>query len=222
MPRPPAKKKRARPVRRRPRRQFKARPKRALTSIPEHMTCRLIYAVPQMGTTVTSTPGSWTGYFNPYDILNNSSYAQPRFWDQMAVLYEKYRVNGLGWEIDCAALTGTSYFAIGCFPHNYMPPLSNLKAFREDPRYKIYITSLNRGPLKIRGYRSLASVEDMTKSAVRNDDMYNAATNASVTNKAQIRITWQALDEATSYNHWIQAKLIFYITFYQLKLPAAS
>ena len=191
--------------------------------IPERMNVALSYNFGQIGTTTSTTPGTYT--INPtnlYDLLNDSTYKQPRFFDQLAAMYNRYRVNAFKWEVEFAALTGTSYLAVGQLPHDVTVATNSLKAFQEDPRFKIYITSLNKGPIKRKGFRTIASIEDVPKSVVRTDDAYNAETTASVTYKPTLQLKWQGLDETASYGHWIQGHIICYAIFYQVKQPSAS
>lgn len=191
--------------------------------LPEHLHTKITYSIGQIGSTTTTTIGEKIFYVNNiFDLLNNSAYAQPRYFDQLATLYQRYRVNACRYELDCAPLSGSSFFAVGFFPSTYSPPASSLKICQEDNRYRMTIASLNSGATKIRGFRSIASIEDVPKRVIRDDDSYSADVTASVTNKTQLRILWQSLDETQNYGHWIQGRLTFYTTFYQLKLPAQS
>lgn len=198
-------------------------PKQLGPSLPEHLTTKITLATGQIGTSTTTTMATKTYNFtNLYDLLNDSTYLQPRYFDQLSLIYNRYRVNAVRWEFELSALTGSSYFAIGCFPHDYTPAASNFKALQEDNRWKIYTTSLNKGPLHIKGFKTTAATEDVPKRVIHDDDSYSAEVNSSVVYKPFIRLAWQALDETASYGHWIQGRLTFYTTFYQLKLPSAS
>lgn len=196
---------------------------RQVSSLKERQTCALIYATGQTGSTTTTTPGTVTYYINNlFDVTNDSTYKQPRYFDQMAALYNMYRVNAIGYKFDVAALTGSSWFAVGLVPHDYTLSTNSFKSLQEDPRFKIYTTSLNRGPLVIRGFRTIHSIEDIPKNQLHVDDSYSSMVNASVTYKPQLRLYWQSLDETQAYGHWIQGQLTFYTTFFQLKQPTAS
>lgn len=198
-------------------------PRQLGPTLPEHLTTKLTYCIGQIGTSTTTTAGGQIFYINNmYDILSDSSLKQPRFYDQLSAMYVRHRVNAIRWELEFSPLTGTSYLAVGCLPHDYSPPATNLKAFQEDYRYKIYITSTNRGPIKVKGFRSIASIDDVTKRQIHDDDSYSAETNQAVAFKPTLRTYWQSLDETQSYGHWLQGRLTFYATFYQLKLPVAS
>lgn len=193
------------------------------SSIPEHLQTALIYNTGQIGSTTTTTPGGFVIYVNNlYDLFNNSAYTQPRMFDQLAALYQKYRVNAVKVEIMCSELTGSGYFAHGFFQHDYTASNNNLKSMAEDCRYRIVTTSSNKGPMNLRAYRKLHSVEDITPRQYREDDNYQAAVNASTTFKPQFRLYFQALDETTSHGFWVQCRFVFYTTFFQLKQPSAS
>lgn len=216
---------RRRPLRKRPIRRTRKmglrRPVRS--SIPEHQYCKLIYYTGQIGATTTTTPAQVTYYINDiFDLKNDSSYKQPRFFDQMASLYQKYRVNAVKYEFDFAPLSGSSYVACGFFPASYGGTGPDRKAFEEDPRWRLSLSSTNRGPIKIKGYKSIAAIEDVPTRVVRDDDSYNAKVIEAPFTKPEFRIAFQALDETQSYGHWLNGRLTFYTTFYQLKQPAIS
>lgn len=193
------------------------------TSLPEHMNCRLTYYSGQQGATTTTSPSVYTVYVTDiYDLMGDSTYKQPRYFDQLAALYQRYRVNAVKYEFDFSPLTGSSYVAHGLFPDNFSSTTVGKKTFEEDPRWRIMVSSTNRGPIKVRGYKSIAAIEDIPKRVIRDDDSYNPQVTEPPTRKPSLRIGFQALDEATSYGHWLNGKIVFYCTFFQLKQPSAS
>lgn len=217
--------KRRKPIRRMPRRKMGV-VKRAMNSrasIPEHMRCKLSYYTGQIGATTTTTPATALYYINDiFDLKGDSSYAQPRFFDQMAALYQQYRVHAISWDFDFAPLSGSSYIASGCFPDQFQPTTAGKKTFEEDPRWRLQLSSTNRGPIKVKGFRSIAAIEDVPKRTIRDDDSYTARTDAAPYKKPQFRLGFQSVDETQSYGHWLNGKITFYVTFFQLKQPTAS
>lgn len=193
------------------------------TTIPEHQTVWLTYYTGQLGATTTTTPATATYYINDvFDLKNDSSYKQPRFYDQMALLYQSYRVVAVKYDMEFSPLSGSSYIAHGFFPTSYGGTGPDKKAFEEDPRWKINLTSTNRGPIRIRGQKTIAAIEDVPMKVITYDDSYNAKVIEAPFKKPELRFAFQALDETQSYGHWLNGKIMFLTTFYQVKQPAIS
>jgi len=120
---------------------------------------------------------------------------QPYGFDQLAAIYNRYRVIATSYVINC--YSGTSPIRFGCLPCNDNPPnFSNMSELAENPRSRFRIQLPNGSTQTITGKTYIPSLCGRTKAQYMADDRYQAQTSGSPQELALLFITAQTLADA--------------------------
>lgn len=119
----------------------------------------------------------------PYQLRLNSIFDpnltgvghQPYGFDQLALLYNRYRVYACKWNLRFQTYTAGVNYYLCAFPSNDPPSsISNFDDIREKPRSKYVMQMSGNTPVTLRGKISLPSLTGRTKSQYMADDRYQA------------------------------------------------
>lgn len=124
---------------------------------------------------------------------------QPYGFDQLAALYNRYRVIACSYVVSCYA--GGSPIRYSVLPCNAIPPINNVSEMCENPRSRFMLQYPGGNTTMIKGKTYLPALVGRTKAQYMADDRYQAEKNASPQELALLFITCQTMaDAATTAN----------------------
>lgn len=130
-----------------------------------------------------------------FDPNRTGSGHQPYGFDQLATLYNRYRVISCSYAINC--YSGTTPVRFGCLPCNESPPnFSNMSELCENPRARWKVQIPNGSTQTLAGRVYIPALTGRTKAQYMADDRYQAAVNASPNELALLWITAQSVADA--------------------------
>lgn len=196
-----------------------------LSIVPDRYFTKLNYADHRQAASGGATSGlqqyRGNGIFDP-DFTNTGG--QPRGYDQLALLYQYYRVFASKIKVRYASATGiptgqsigSLMLAAGDLSSSVSTASDPLKEC-ELPRTKAKIfrygsTDQPMGEIK-RMYKT-KNIWGLNKEAVANDDTFAAAITANPTNQWYWSIIWRNGDDATALNLFIWVQLTYYCEFF--------
>lgn len=191
---------------------------RAITPVPQRFITKHKYS-----TTVTLSTLQ-----NYYRMNLNSLYDpdltgtghQPYGFDQMAALFNRYRVFGCSYVIN--GYQANNPIRIGCVPTNDAASPANMASLIELPRSK-FTTQVPGGPrAQIKGYVSLPSLTGRTKAQYMADDRYQAQNNANPQEALILNIMAAKLDDTTVDGCLITITLNFHCEWFDPIVFATS
>jgi len=184
--------------------------------IPKFYTCKLNYFSQDIGATSTTTPTlrvfKANGLFDP-DYTGTGH--QPRGFDQMASLYNNYKVSAVKVVVtaQCSSQTQYGYVGLGFNNHN-IATVGSLEEMKEAVKW----TTKNldhENKVYIKRYMKCAAIEGITDIMYRsNQDIYAAGVGANPSVTPNIFVAWQHTDEASTFQPYVQVKITFYCQFY--------
>lgn len=166
----------ARRARRAPKRQLTT-VNRSLQPIPDRYICKMKYAT----TVSTDLTGQYIFNLNSLFDPDRTSFGhQPYGYDNLTVLYNRYRVISCGWRICMPANYNGVSILLGSLPNND-PGISYLNdgEMRENPRTKYVLQNPGATSLVLKGKQNIATLMGRTKQQYMADDSYQAVTTAS-------------------------------------------
>lgn len=121
---------------------------------------------------------------------------QPYGFDQLATIYQKYRVISCSYVIN--AYSGGSPIRFACLPCNEIPPINNLSEICENPRalFKLQYPQGSISTIKGRSY--IPSLVGRTKAQYMADDRYQATISGNPAELALLFITGQTMSDAST------------------------
>lgn len=217
------------PIRRRraarkPRRKVARRgPRQALTTVNRSLQpianryiCKMKY-----GTTVaTSSSGSYIFNLNSLFDPDRTGFGhQPYGFDNLATLYNRYRVIACGWRVqEPAGSTGLPLTTSAIASNDLSISWSNTGIMLENPRAK-YITQNPGAPaMTLRGKQYIPALVGRTKAQYMADDSYQATVLTSPSEVAVLYLqTFNALSGDAIAGIGLQVLLEYTVEFYDLK-----
>lgn len=158
------------------RRQFKrttVNVNRALNPIPQRYICKMKYCETNVTNAVT---GQYLYNLNSlFDPDRTGTGHQPMGFDNMSLLYNRYRVISCSWRIESPITNDSDFRSIHAQPNND-PDITwgNAGYMRESPRTK-YVTLNPGGVAKtLTGWISLPSLVGRSRAEYMADDRYQA------------------------------------------------
>lgn len=156
----------------------------ALQPIPQRYICKLKYAE---DVTTDGLTGTWRFNLNSlFDPNQTGTGHQPYGFDQLATLYNKYRVISCGWRITSPSSTANRQ--VGAIPANEAVSFATFAELKENPRAKYVTQMLGGNAQMIRGKSYLPSLVGRTKAQYMADDRYQAFTTGSPAELAILNI----------------------------------
>lgn len=119
---------------------------------------------------------------------------QPYGHDQMALLYNRYRVINCSYSV--VLTTGTTVVKYVCVPGNEVQIFNSVDEARENPRAKFSIQTPNGRLSPIHGNVYIPSLTGRNKSQYMADDRYQAVVGASPAELAILNIQAAAMNES--------------------------
>lgn len=197
MPRSPARRlrRRARRVIRRGKRKAQSTSlvNHSLQPIPNRYICKMKYAE----SITTNASGQFQFRLNSLFDPNSTGVGhQPYGFDNLALLYNRYRVVSCGWRIQAPSSTAGSPFVVGCLPSNdVLVTWSDFGQMAENPRTK-YVTNNPGAPVAtLTGKSYLPRLMGRSRAQYMADDNYQAIVT---TNPAENAILYLATFSATT------------------------
>lgn len=141
----------------------------ALQPIPQRYICKLKYA----DDVYTTVAGSYTMNLNSiFDPNRSGGGHQPYGFDQLASLYNRYRVIACGWRVTAPSSTQT--VQLGTLPANETVSVATFAELKENPRAKYVIQHVGGNVQTVSGKVYLPSLVGRTKAQYMADDRYQA------------------------------------------------
>lgn len=122
---------------------------------------------------------------------------QPYGFDQLAAIYNRYRVISCSYVIN--GYSGTTPIRFGCLPANEVPPFtSSMSELAENPRARFKVQMPNGSTSTIVGKTYIPSLMGRTKAQYMADDRFQALMTGSPNELAVLLITGQTLADVNT------------------------
>jgi len=190
---------------------------RSLNPIAQNYICKLKYC------TAVNTDGSGRYTFNLNSLFDPDLTGvghQPYGYDQLAVLYNRYRVIGTSWHITC--LKQSAPVVLAALPANETTAITNCSEMRENPRSKFINQNPGSAVKILSGYTSIPSLVGRSKAQYMSDDRYQADVGSSPAEFARLNILANSSADVALAGEPLQVTLEFMVEFFDLKHLAQS
>lgn len=156
----------------------------ALQPFPQNFICKMKYAADLQ----TSAGGRYDINLNSiYDPDRSGAGHQPYGFDNLAIIYNRYRVISCGWRI--TTTSGTSAVVqLGCIPTNSGILPVNFAELKEQPRAKYLIQFPGANAAVLSGKAYIPSLVGRSKAQYMADDRYQALVTADPAESAILQI----------------------------------
>lgn len=172
---------------RRPRRQATTTVNRSLQPIPSRYICKMKYA-----STITTAAVSGVYQFrlnSLYDPDLTGIGHQPMAFDNLSLLYNKYRVISCGWRIQQPSNYNGTPIIVACNPNN--DPLiswTNFGEMCEQPRTKYLLNNPGGRIMTLSGKTYLPKLLGRTKAQYMADDIYSSVVSTNPVENALLYV----------------------------------
>lgn len=191
---------------------------RALAPIPQRYITKLKYV-----TTVTTSLVNGTNAFRLNSLFDPDQTGlghQPYGYDQLAQLYNRYRVISCGWRIQCPKTDQIVQF--GVLPANEVLTYSSFDQLKEQPRARYFTQMPSGNAMTISGKISLPSLVGRTSAAYMADDRYQADVGSNPLEAAILNCMAATVLDAPLTGAAINVILEFTAEFFDVKNQAQS
>jgi len=142
---------------------------RSLQPIPQRYICKLKYAED----VYTTATGAYAMNLNSlYDPNRTGTGHQPYGFDQLAALYNRYRVIACGWRLTAPSSVGT--VQLGSLPANEVLTLATFAELKENPRARYAVQHVGGNVQIVSGKCYIPSLFGRSKAQYMADDRYQA------------------------------------------------
>lgn len=138
---------------------------------------------------------------------------QPRFRDQIATLYNRYRVYGVLVEITGVGGSGNGIVVTNAYPNDGVNA-SITNALTAIEMGLPHVKTLPGAPFKYKKYYSIAKVWGINKSRVRDDDVFSGQMAGAPSWRSYMDIHYQSLDGSSTTDVDYVLKLTYYCGFF--------
>jgi len=194
------------------------------TGFPDRLRCKLAYS--ETGVRSSAIPGTYTigqrwrlgSLFDPDQTGTGS---QPRFYDQLTPIYDKYRVDGafVRLSVRQRAQHGITVILV---PTSDVVPLNRYDAM-EDPRASAaLLTSDDQPPVVFEKYYSLAALNGVTPATYQADDIYNSFINNNPLKETVLHQTVFSTGQDTLVDYEFSIQITYYCEFFDRKVMTQS
>lgn len=121
---------------------------------------------------------------------------QPYGFDQLATIYNRYRVISTNYVVN--AYNNSSAIRYAVLPCNSLPPINNVSEVCENPRAKFRVQIPGGSTTCIKGKAYLPALMGRTKQQYMADDRFQAQSTAGPAELALLYITGQTLIDGTT------------------------
>lgn len=145
----------------------------SLQPIPQRYICKMKYCETNLTNLAT---GQYLYNINSiYDPDRTGAGHQPYGFDNLALLYNRYRVIKCGWRIESPVTNGSDYRAIHAIASNDPGITWGTAGYiRENPRCKYVTCNPGGGAPVLKGWVSMPSLTGRTTAQYMADDRYSA------------------------------------------------
>lgn len=188
---------------------------RSLQPIPQRYICKMKYCETNVTSAVT---GQYVYNLNSiFDPDRSGIGHQPYGFDNLALLYNRYRVIKCGWRIESPIGDGTDFRAVHAIPSNDPSITWNTAGYiRENPRCK-YVTCNPGAPAKtLSGWVSLPSLMGRNTQQYMADDTYSATVLANPAETALLYVFTSNVN-GNPISAPIQVTLEYTVEFFDIK-----
>lgn len=191
---------------------------RAITPVPQRFLTQHKYST-------TFTLGSLQPIYRMnlnslYDPDQTGTGHQPYGFDQMAALFNRYRVYGVSYKVQGYQFNNPIRF--GCVASNDSAAPTNLATLIEYPRSKSAIQVNGGSTASITGYVSLPSLTGRTKAQYMADDRYQAQNNTNPQEALLLNIMAQSLSDTALESCTMMVTLNFHCEWFDPIVFASS
>jgi hypothetical protein len=147
---------------------------------------------------------------------------QPKGFDQLAALYQRYRVYRVKYQIDFVSIGNTTpgYYPLylGVAPTNSLTGFTSISDHMETPfaHHRLYQGVASdgiTGSSALKGSVDLAKLNGKTRMAYDADDTTQALVSTSPTEIIHLHVMMQSLDNSTNFAGYFTVKLSFDVEF---------
>lgn len=196
---------------------------RGISPVAPRFITQLKYADEWIGPSTSGIPQIYTFNLNSlYDPNRTATGHQPFGFDQLAALYDKYRVFAASWRIDVTG-NGTGDIprvVVIPFDGNYNNTSRTLAM--EFPRAVTKVGAPGNNKVSIAGRVSLPRLRGQTSVAFKGDDQNTAQTGANPGHEVTLNVITSSVDSATTLNFQGRITMIFHCEFYDPANPGQS
>lgn len=188
---------------------------RALQPIPQRYIAKLKYSDV---VTTSSGLGDFALNLNSLFDPNRTGIGhQPYGFDQLAILYNRYRVISCGYRVNLTASSSTIPIMLTAMPANQVVVAGTASEIRENPRSK-YITQ-NPGAYApvLSGKSYIPSVVGRTRAQYMADDRYQAEVTGSPQELAILNLQTFTSNDQPIASQLVQVLMEFTVEFFDVK-----
>ena len=190
---------------------------RSLQPFPNRYICKMKYATSVI---TGALSGQYIMNLNSlYDPDRSGVGRQPYGFDNLATLYNRYRVIATGWRIQQPNGASGSPVMTVCLPNNDVSiTYADFGTMTENPRSRYIIQNPGAPVVTLNGKVSLPKLVGRTPAQYMADDNYQAVVNADPSETALLYInTFNGFNGAIQGSIGIQVLLEFTVEFFDLK-----
>lgn len=195
---------------------------RALHPIPQRFITKLKYSE----FVSSNANGNFAFNLNSiYDPNRTGIGHQPYGFDQLATLYNRYRVISCGYRIHIAAGTGTSgqqSIQLAALPSNEVLTTLSISEWRENPRCKYICQNAGAATQYLTGKVYIPSLVGRSKAQYMADDRYQAQVTGDPNELAILNLATANGADTTSGGSGIQVVLEYTVEFFDIKTLGQS
>lgn len=217
-----------------PKRKLIRRKRWARKAKPTGLVNRALHPIPQRYITKmkysefisTNANGNYAFNLNSiYDPNRTGVGHQPYGFDQLAALYNRYRVIACGFRLHIAAGTGTSgqqSIQLAALPSNEPQTVLSISEWRENPRCKYICQNAGAATQYLTGKVYIPSLVGRTRAQYMADDRYQALTTGDPQEAAVLNICTAGGADATVGGSGVQVVLEYTVEFFDIKTVGQS
>lgn len=186
---------------------------KALTPFAQRYITKLKYS----DTLTLSLANSYQYVFNLnslWDPNRTGTGHQPYGFDQLATIYNRYRVFKTSYVIN--GYSAGNPIRYGCIVSNDVPPINNMSELAENPRAQTRVQIPGGSTTKIVGSVSLPSLVGRTKQQYMADDRYQADVTTSPAELALLTVVGNTMTDVGT-DVLVTVTLVYHVEFFDAK-----
>lgn len=194
---------------------------RALTPIPQRYITKMKYS------SVLATDASLGSYKMNLNSIYDPDFTggghQPYGFDQLAALYNRYRVIACGYRIQLAVVSTASSIMLTAMPSNQNVTAGTGSEIRENPRAKYIVQNPGASAVVLSGKSYLPSLVGRNKAQYMADDRYQALVTANPSEDAFLNIqTFSPSTDVPLGSVAVQVVMEYTVEFFDMKALGQS
>lgn len=193
--------------------------------IPDRYICRLTYSDLNNMSSNYTAPGYLQYRINSL-FKPNFTYTghQPFGYDQLSVLYNMYRVDGMKYQIWVTNQSITDHAEVVVNIRDTVTLFTNFNTLFESPNNRRFVIGpeVSKSSLYVKGYVSVAKASGDTSTRVKNDDIYSANVGASPTSTPMLTVYCINQNVGANISVNVRVCLTYYATFFGRKVIIGS